>query len=138
MADKMSGYDLIGIMQAKAGQPDFNPHVLAKASVKQMHLFIVKLTVIRDASKSPEKRDKLKAAIDALNALVPIMQAGDLDNAIRKSDRSAMLFADVEMAQESVACVIAESTDPARAFWLVGSGGNGGVDVSDVVKHPKS
>lgn len=129
----MPNYDLIAAMHKFEPDSPFNPKEVSKMTVKQVHLLAAKLTIIRDASKSAEKRHRLQVAADALLAVIPDLQSGDLNTAITNSDRPALLFSDVEMAHESVGCVLAVSNDPNRAFWLVGNG-KGGVDVTGVVK----
>lgn len=128
----MKNYDLIG---AVGGQNslEFDERLVAKLTVQQLHLLIAKLLVIRDQSRVAQRREKLLNATDVLHGLIHEFQLGNLDHAIRNSDRSTLLFADVEMARDTVKLVVAESSDPNKAFWLVGGGGPG-IDVSDVVK----
>jgi hypothetical protein len=128
----MKNYDLIG---AVGGQNslEFDERLVAKLTVQQLHLVIAKLLVIRDQSRSARRREKLLNATDALQGLIHEFQLGVLDDSIRNADRSTLLFADVEMARDTVKLVVAESSDPNKAFWLVGGGGPG-IDVSDVVK----
>lgn len=128
-----TNYDLIAAAPGYDGQPGFDARAISKMTVKQLLLIGAKLAMIRDASKSPERRQKLLTAVHALAALKEDFQSGALDTAIRNAEREPLLISEVELARESVGCVVAASTDPSQAFWLVGSS-NKGVDVSRVVK----
>lgn len=129
----MMNYDLIAAVHKHEAEDGFKAGDVSRLTVKQIHLLVAKLTIILDASRSADKRRKILMLTDCMQRLIPDLQAGDLNVAIRNADRPALLFLDVEMAHESVASVVATSTDPNRAFWLIGNG-NGAVDVSGVVK----
>ena len=129
----MLNYDIIAAMKLKERQDGFDQKAIGKMTVKQLLLIGAKLAMIRDASKSPERRQKLLTAVHALAALTEDFQTGALDTAIKIAERGPLLTAEVELARESVGCVIAASSDPSKAFWLVGSSGKS-IDVSAVVK----
>lgn len=129
----MENYDLIDAMKSHSSF-EFDARDVAKSLVKQMHLMLTKLHMIRDASHSMEKREIIQRSCDQLQEMIQQIQSGDLDRAIRNADRSTMLCADVELARESVALVVAASTDPNKAFWLVGQGVQHRIDLSDVLK----
>jgi len=128
----MKNYDLIAAMQPPE-LLEFDPRHVAGLMVKQMHLMMTKLAIVRDASHSAKKREIMQSSYDTLLQMIHEFQSGDLDTAIRNSDRSSLLCADVELARYSVGLVVAESTNPSMAFWLVGQGGQK-IDVSSVVK----
>lgn len=128
----MTEYNLIASRSAHQSE-QFDQGAIVKLMVKQLHLMMTKLTIVRDASNSARKREKLLDACAVLQTLIGEFQSGDLSTAVRNSDRAVLLFVDVELALESVASVVATSTDPSKAFWLAGSG-NGNVDLSQVVK----
>jgi hypothetical protein len=129
----MANYDLIAANVTHESL-EFDPRVVSKLTVKQMHLLMTKIAIIRDASRSAEKREIMLKAADVLQGLILEFQSGDLNTAIRNSDRSTLLCADVELARDSVGLVVAESSDPSKAFWLVGRGVQG-VDLSRVLKE---
>lgn len=128
-----TNYDVIAAMRMTEGQDGFDQRAISKMTVKQLLLIGAKLAMIRDASRSEERRQKLLTAVHALAALRDDFQTGALDTAIKNAERAPLLIAEVELARESVGCVVAAATDPSQAFWLVGSSGKG-IDVSAVVK----
>lgn len=128
----MDNYDLI----AAARQHEsvgFDARDVAKLTVKQLHLLMLKLQMIRDASRSPDRRNAILNTCDAIQEMIGQLQSGGLDLAIRNSDRATLLCADVEMARDSVALVVTQSFAPNQAFWLVGQGRQR-IDVSGVLK----
>lgn len=130
----MMNYDLIAALLLKEGQHGFDQRSISKMTVKQLLLIGAKLAMIRDASKSQERRQKLLTAVHALAALTEDFQSGALDTAIKNAERGPLLTAEVELARESVGCVVAAASDPNKAFWLVGSSGKS-IDLSGVVKN---
>jgi hypothetical protein len=129
----MMNYDLIAAVHKHGVDEGFSEGDVSRLTVKQIHLLVAKLTLIFDASRSADKHRKILALTDCMQRLIPDLQAGELNTAIRNADRSTLLFLDVEMSHESVASVVATSHDPNRAFWLIGNG-NGDVDVNAVVR----
>jgi tRNA C32,U32 (ribose-2'-O)-methylase TrmJ len=130
----MENFDLI----AAAKQHEslgFDARDVAKLTVKQLHLLKLKMHMIHDASRSADRRKAILKACHAFEELIEHIQSGDLDRAIRNSDRATMLCADVELSRESVALVVAQSIAPNQAFWLVGQGRQPRIDVSGVLKE---
>jgi len=130
----MENYDLIAAM-SQYESVRFDACAVRKLTVKQAHLLMTKFHMILGASRSAERREKILRSCDALQEMIGQLQSGDLDTAIRNADRSTLLYADVELARESVGLVIGESRDPNKAFWLVGQGLQCRVDVSGVLKE---
>lgn len=129
----MKNYDLISAMQANEAL-EFDPREVAELTVKQLHLLMTKLHMLRYALQSARQRESLLDACDKMQGLILTLQDGELDQAIMSADRKTLLTADVELARFSVALVVAQSSDPNAAFALFGEGGEG-IDLSGVLKE---
>jgi hypothetical protein len=129
----MKNYDLIAAMQSSESV-EFDAVGVADLTVKQLHLLMMKLHMLRYALHGARQRESVLDACDAIQGAILTLQCADLDHEIDDADRHALLVADVELARYSVGLVVAQSTDTNAAFSLFGEGG-AGIDLSSVLKE---
>lgn len=129
----MKNYDLIAVMRVPESV-EFDAGAVTDLTVKQLHLLMTKLHMLRYALHGARQREVVVDACDAIQAAILTLQSADLDPEIDEDDRHALLVADVELARYSVGLVVAQSTDPNAAFVMFGEGGEG-IDLSSVLKE---
>jgi hypothetical protein len=129
----MKNYDLIADLQA-AESVEFDPQAVADLTVKQMHVLMTKLHMLRYALRGARQREVIVNLGESLQDLILEFQRGEVTAAITDADRTTLLTADVELARFSVALVVAQSVDANAAFTLFGEGGKG-IDLSSVLKE---
>jgi hypothetical protein len=129
----MKNYDLIAVTHVPESL-EFDAGAVADLTVKQMHLLMTKLHMLRYALHGARQRESLLDACEAMQGAILTLQRGDQHQAINDADRHTLLVADVELARYSVGLVVAQSTDANAAFALFGEGGEN-IDLSSVLKE---
>lgn len=129
----MKNYDLIAVTHVPESV-EFDAGVVTDLTVKQMHLLMTKLHMLRYALHGARQREAVLDACEAIQGAILTLQCADLDTEIDEADRHALLVADVELARYSVGLVAVQSTDTNAAFLLFGEGGEG-IDLSSVLKE---